>query len=147
MRPRLAPLLTCLLLTSLAQAADLKVENAWVRATAPGQQVAGGFLDLTAPTDMALVGGSSPVSASLELHIMKMANGMMEMRQVKEIDLPKGRTVNLKPGGLHLMFIGLKGQIKAGDKVPITLTVKDRNGHEASVSVVAEAHAGAMPHH
>ena len=56
------------LLTQAALADSVKVENAWVRATAPGQKVAGGFMDLTADADMTLVGGSSPVSNSLELH-------------------------------------------------------------------------------
>ena len=122
-----------------ALADTVKVDNAWVRATAPGQKVAGGFMSLTADADMTLVGGSSPVSKSLELHFMKMENGVMEMRQMKEIPLPKGKTVSLEPGDLHLMFIGLKGQIKPGQKVPVTLFVKGADGKEQKLSVQAEA--------
>ena len=140
--------LTALILSTTAWADSVKVDNAWVRATAPGQKVAGGFLDLTADTDMKLVGGSSPASNTLELHMMKMDGGVMEMRQIKEIDLPKGKTVNLKPGGLHIMFIDLKQQIKEGDKVPVTLTVKNAAGKEQQLQVEAQAmRAGGMAHH
>lgn len=135
------PLLTLILGMALvlpALADSVKIENAWVRATAPGQKVAGGFLELTADADMALVGGSSPVSRSLELHIMKMDGGVMEMRQVKEIALPKGQTVKLEPGGLHIMFIGIKKQLKAGDKAPLTLIVKGVDGKEQKLDVQAE---------
>lgn len=144
MRPRLlAPLIACLLLAAPLQAADLKVERAWVRATAPGQKVAGGFMDLTAAADMTLVGGNSPVSAALELHSMKLENGMMEMRQVREIPLAKGQTVSLKPGGLHVMFIGLKAPLREGDTVPIELIARDRDGKEEKFSLQAPVHAGA----
>jgi copper(I)-binding protein len=121
-----------------ALADNVKIENAWARATAPGQKVAAGFLDLTADADMVVVGGSSPVSKSLELHFMRMDNGVMEMRQMKEIALPKGQTVKLEPGGLHIMFIGMKNQIKAGEKVPVTLIIKGADGKEQKLAVEAE---------
>lgn len=126
-------------LTSPVSADAVKVENAWTRPTAPGQKVAGGFMDITADADMVLVGGSSPVSNALELHVMKMEKGVMEMRQVKEIALPKGKTVSLKPGGLHVMFIGIKQPIKEGDKVPVTLIVKGADGKEQKLAMEAEA--------
>ncbi len=134
----LLPLILGMSLALPALADSVKIEDAWVRATAPGQKVAGGFMQLTADADMALVGGSSPVSRSLELHIMKMDGGVMEMRQVKEIALPKGETVKLQPGGLHIMFIGIKQQIKPGDKVPITLIAKGADGKEQKLDVQAE---------
>ena len=130
-----------------AWADTVKIENAWVRATAPGQKVAGGFLDLTADADMKLVGGSSPASDSLELHMMKMDGGVMIMRQIPEIALPKGKKVNLKPGGLHIMFIGLKQQIKEGERVPVSLTVLDSAGKEQQLQLEAQAlRAGGMVH-
>lgn len=136
-------------LAAPARADTVKIENAWVRATAPGQRVAGGFMDLTADADMKLVGGSSPASASLELHMMKMEGGVMVMRPLPEIALPKGKTVSLQPGGLHIMFIGLKQPIKDGDKVPVTLTVRDAAGKEQQVRVEAHAMAstGMARHH
>jgi copper(I)-binding protein len=139
-------LMGCFLATP-TQADTVKIKNAWVRATAPGQSVAGGFLDLTADADMKLVGGSSPVCDTLQLHIMKMDNGVMEMRQVEAIDLPKGQTVHLQPGGLHLMFIDLKHQVRPGDKVPIDLTVRDAAGREQHLQVVAPALRGRMGPH
>lgn len=134
-----------LLSVSLAAAAvadDVRIDNAWVRATAPGQKVAGGFMDLTADADMKLVGGSSPVSKHLELHMMKMEGGVMVMRPLPEIPLPRGKTVNLQPGGLHLMFIELKQPIKEGDKVPVSLTFRNAAGKEQQVQVEAPARRG-----
>lgn len=118
-------------MTTAACADTVKVDAPWVRATAPGQQVAGGFMNLTADADMKLVGGASPVSETVELHFMRMENGVMEMRQLPEIALPKGETVKLAPGGLHVMFIGLKQRIKAGAKVPLTLKVQGADGKES----------------
>lgn len=123
---------------AVAVADSVKIENAWVRATAPGQKVAGGFMDLTADADMTLVGGSSPVSSEFELHLMRMLDGVMEMRQVQEIQLPKGKTVSFEPGNLHVMFIGLKSQIKPGQKVPLTLVVKGADGRQQKLTVQAE---------
>jgi len=128
----------CVLATP-ALADSVKIENAWARATAPGQKVAGGFMDLTADADMAVVGGSSPVSTSLELHIMKMDGGVMEMRQLKEIALPKGQTVKLEPGGLHIVFIGLKQPITEGAWARATAPVKTTNGKRKTIAVEAEA--------
>lgn len=148
MQRTLLALLMSLALASPAFADTVKIENAWVRATAPGQKVAGGFLDLTADADLKLVGGSSPASSTLELHMMKMDGGVMIMRQIKEIDLPRGKTVSLKPGGLHIMFIDLKQQIKEGDKVPVSLTVRNAAGKEQQLQVEAPAmRAGGMAHH
>ncbi len=139
MQRSLVMLLTGCLLATSALADNIKIENAWVRATAPGQKVAGGFMDLTADTDMTLIGGSSPVSREFELHFMRMQDGVMEMRQMQEIKLPKGKTVSLEPGDLHVMFIGLKSQIKPGQKVPMTLIVKDADGKQQKLAVQAEA--------
>jgi periplasmic copper chaperone A len=124
--------------TASALADAVKVDHAWVRATAPGQKVAAGFMNLTADADMTLVGGSSPAAKHFELHFMKMENGVMEMREMKEIALPKGKTVSLEPGGLHIMFIGLKNPIREGQKVPLTLIVKGADGKEMKMAVEAD---------
>lgn len=105
-----------------ALAADIKIENAWVRAPAPGQAVVGGFLDITSSqSDASLVSASSPVAEVTELHEMSMKNGVMIMRPVPYIRLPKGQIIKLAPGGLHIMLIDLKKPLKAGDKVPLML--------------------------
>lgn len=139
---------SALLFATSVLADTVKVENAWVRATAPGQKVAGAFMDLTADANMTLIGAVSPAAKVVELHTMAMDNGVMVMRQVKDIPLPKDKTVNLKPGGLHVMLIDLNGQIKEGGKTPVTLTVRGADGKEQKLAVELEAHqaGGAMRH-
>lgn len=127
---RMSALLVAALLASPALAADVKVENAWIREPAPGQAVVGGYLDLTSAQDASLVQAASPAFGKVELHEMKMQGDVMRMREVKAIDLPRGGTVKLGPGGLHLMLFQPKKPLKAGDKVPLTLTIKSGNRTE-----------------
>jgi copper(I)-binding protein len=68
-----------------------------------------------------LLSASSPASKTMELHTMTMEGNVMKMREVKAIDIPANGTVELKPGGLHLMFIDLKSQLKPGLSVPVKL--------------------------
>jgi len=135
--------------SGLANADAIRVDNAWARATAPGQKVAAVFMDLTAGADRTLVAAESPASKQVELHTMAMENGVMIMREVKEIALPKGRTVQLKPGGLHIMLIDLNGQITADSSVALTLVVKDAAGRTERLAVRAPAKAmgGHAPRH
>lgn len=134
---RMPVLLISVLLSAQALAGDIKVENAWVRAPAPGQAVVGGFLDITSAKDARLVSANSTVAGTTELHEMSMKDGVMMMREVQKIDLPKGQVVKLQPGGLHLMLIDLKKQLRPGDKVPITLKVESGKTTE-TLSIRAE---------
>lgn len=137
-----------LCLAANAWAANVKVENAWVRATAPGQEVGGVFMTLTADADLTLVGVSSPGAGSAELHSMGMDKGTMTMRRLDRIALPKGRAVSLAPGGLHIMLFGLKAPLKAGATVPLTLTTRDAQGKYKEISTAFEVReAGGMPMH
>jgi periplasmic copper chaperone A len=120
MQRRFCFLLAILTATAAAQA-QVKVDQAWARPTVPGQQGGGGFLSITSATADRLVGGSSPLAERFELHTMAMKGDVMEMRQVDAIELPAGKAVELKPGGLHVMFIGLKQSLALGSKVPVTL--------------------------
>ena len=141
-----APLaLLAALLTAPACASGVRVDDPWTRATAPGQKVAGGFMRLTADADLMLVGGSSPVSAHFELHTMHMDGGVMVMREVESIPLPKDKTVELKPGGLHIMFIGLKAPLGEGDSFPMTLRFEKAG--EVTVHVKVQPVAGAHGSH
>lgn len=117
-------LLGALLLTASVYASDIQVLGASSRATAPGQDSA--MVDLTIISAKAgqLVGFSSPACKTAEMHSMSHENGMMTMRQVKVIDLPAGRRVTLGESGFHLMLMGLKSSLKAGERVPLTLNVK-----------------------
>ena len=120
-------------------AANFKVEDAWVRATAPGQPVGGAFMKLTSDTNAQLVGASSPVAGMVQVHMMKMQDGVMIMREMKSLPLPKGKTVELAPGGYHIMLMELKQPLKAGEHVPITLKVKAGKKIQ-NVEVNAEVH-------
>jgi copper(I)-binding protein len=82
----------------------------------------------TGTTPDRLMSGSSDVAPKLEIHEMKMDNGVMKMRPVQEgLEIKPGETVELKPGSLHVMFVGLKNPLKAGDHVAATL-VFDKAG-------------------
>ena len=95
---------------------DMKIEvqGAWARATVEGQHMGGAFVNLTADQDATLVGASSSVSDKVELHTMKMEGEKMIMAQVPNIALPANTKVELKPGSLHIMFMGLEIKNKAG---------------------------------
>jgi copper(I)-binding protein len=114
-------LAAALSLAVLPAFAQVKAEAAWARPTVQGQQGGGGYLTLTSPAADRLIGGSTPAAQRFELHTMAMKGDVMEMRPVEAIELPAGKKVELKPGGLHVMFMGLKAPLKVGDKVPVTL--------------------------
>ncbi|MGQ9685376.1 MAG: copper chaperone PCu(A)C [Thiobacillaceae bacterium] len=127
-----------LLLAAPAWASEIMVQNAWTRATAPGQAVGAAFMDLRAKRSMSVVGGQSPAAERVELHTMAMQEGVMVMRRVPEISLPAGQTVQLKPGGLHIMLIGLKAPLQEGQTVPLTLQVRDATGKVQDVQIEAK---------
>jgi copper(I)-binding protein len=132
-------LLLGLLLAASAQA-QIQVEKPWTRASAPGAQVAGGYMLIRnrgAAGDR-LVSASSPAAARVELHVHINNNGVMQMREVPGYDVPAKGAYELKPGGAHLMFIELKRPLKEGDKVPVTLKFKKAG------DVSAEFQVGAM---
>lgn len=131
-------------------AAGISVTDAWARTTVPGQKVSGGYLQIQSDTDARLIGVSSTAVPRVEMHEMKMEGDVMRMREVKAIDLPKGKTVSLEPGGFHLMLMNLKKPIAAGEVIPLTLVVES-GGKKQSIEVKAEARGmdGGMPrqHH
>ncbi len=129
-----------LLATSLfAQGQEFKVGaiaivQPYTRATAPGQRVGGGFAKLdNRGSDDRLVSATSDVAGSVEMHSMSMDGDVMRMRQLEAIELPAGQTVELKPGGLHFMFMGLKAPLKAGDS--FALRLKFEKAGEVTVQV------------
>lgn len=105
-------------------AGKLKISSAWARATPKGANVGGGYVTVTntGSEPDKLVGGSTPVSSKLEIHEMKMDNGVMKMRPVADgIEIKPGQTVTLTPGGYHIMFVGLKEALKEGSHFKATL--------------------------
>jgi copper(I)-binding protein len=135
-----------------AKVGSIKVENAYTRATVPGQQVAGGFMKIEnkGAADQ-LVSASSPVAGEVQLHEMAMDGNVMKMRQVKDIAVPAGGAVELKPGGLHLMFMNIKAPLTAGETVPVKLKFAKAGEVEVKMPVNAmgnpgSGHGGAMKH-
>lgn len=115
-----------LALTTAAWAqTTVKVEDAWVRGTVATQKATGAFMRLTPSANARLVEARSPVAGVVEIHEMAMENDVMRMRQVPGLDLAAGRTLELKPGGYHVMLMDLKQPLKAGEQVPITLVFED----------------------
>ena len=105
-------------------AGPISVESAWTRATAAAQSVGGGFMTIVnaGKVDDRLVSASSPVAAEVQIHDMKMEEGVMRMRQLTGgLAVPAGARVELKPRSLHLMFMQLKAPLVAGTTVPVTL--------------------------
>ena len=131
-----------------AWAANISVTDAWARATMPGQQVSGAYMRIQSDADARLVSVSSPAVPRVEVHEMKMDGEVMRMREVKAIDLPKGKTVSLEPGGFHIMLMNLPKPIAAGEVIPLTLTIES-GGKQQTVEVKAEARAPNQPmqHH
>jgi len=103
---------------------SLDIAVPWSRATPKGASVGAGYLTIknTGTTADRLVGGSSDAAAAFEVHEMSMNNGVMKMRPVKGgLEIKPGETVELKPQGLHIMFVGLKKPLAQGDHVKATL--------------------------
>lgn len=120
-------------------AQDIEVKDAWIRGTVPGQTATGAFMNITSKAPARLVGVASPVAATVEIHNMTMQGGVMKMFAVDGVDLPANRTVSLASGGYHVMFLELKRELKAGDRVPLKLTFeladKKRETLELAVEV------------
>lgn len=132
-----------------AKVGSIKIENAYTRSTVPGQQVAGGFMKIENKGGVdQLISASSPVAGEVQLHEMAMEGNVMKMRQVKDIAVPAGATVELKPGGLHLMFMNIKAPLAAGETVPVKLKFAKAGEVEVKMPVNAmgasAGHGGAM---
>ncbi|GAB1233548.1 copper chaperone PCu(A)C [Ferrigenium sp. UT4] len=120
------------------QAKDVKVGDAWSRATAPGQDSGMVQAVITSKKAAQLVGASCKCAASVELHSMVTEGGVMKMRQVEAIDLPAGEAVDMGAQGYHLMLIGLKKPLVEGKKIALTLRLRQANGKEKKVKVNAK---------
>ena len=130
-----------------AKVGSLQIENAYTRSTVPGQIAAGGFMKIEnkGAADQ-LVSASSPVAGEVQLHEMAMDGNVMKMRQVKDIAVPAGGAVELKPGGLHLMFMNIKAPLAAGETVPVKLKFAKAGEVEVKMPVNAMSNPGAMKH-
>ena len=130
--------------TAAAQSPVVAVSEPWVRATVAQQGATGAFMRLSSNQDVRLVEASSPVASITEIHEMSMVNDVMRMRAVAGLDLPAGRTVELRPGGYHVMLMDLRQPLNAGERVAITLVFEDRAQRRFTQQVEAPVRALGM---
>jgi copper(I)-binding protein len=133
-----------------ATPASIEIQNGYVRAVPPGQQNSAAFMTLInqGEDSIALLAGESTAAEVVELHTHLMEDGMMRMRQVEQIEVPAGKTVELKPGGLHVMLIGLTSPLKPGDTIDLNLGFDDGSQQSLTLPVKRiEPHGGGMQHH
>jgi copper(I)-binding protein len=126
---------------------DLEIDHSWTRATPPGASVGGGYVTVrnAGGTADKLIGASSPAADHVELHVMSMDNGVMRMRQVPSFKVPAHGELMLKPGGNHLMFLGLKHPLEQGAKVPVKLKFEKAGTVEVELDVASMG--ASMPMH
>ena len=123
----------------------IEIGQPWARATPPTAESGGGFLVITntGTTPDRLIAVKSPAADKVEIHEMKMDGNIMRMREVeKGIEIPPGATVELKPGGFHVMFMGLKAPFAKDAKVPLTLVFEKAGSIDVDLMVQA---MGAQP--
>ena len=117
--------------------AQVSVDDAWVRGTVQNQRTTGAFMRLTSASDTALVDVASPIAGVVEIHESSMDGGGMRMRAVLRVPLAANKTLELKPGGYHVMLMSLKQPVNVGEAVPLTLTFEDKAGKRSSIDVKA----------
>jgi len=140
-------LLTLALLSaSTLLASTLLVNDAYVRATPPGLPNSAAFMTIKNETskDINIVKATSKVAKFVELHTHDMKDGVMKMYQVPKITVPKNGNVVLKPGGFHVMLIGLYHPLKKGENV--TFTLEFENGETKTITAPIKTVMGGMKH-
>ena len=127
------------------KAGPIRIEAPWIRATPTGAQVAGGYMKIqnTGKEADRLVAGTTAIAGKFEVHEMQMVGTVMKMRELdKGLDLPPGATVELKPGGYHIMFMELKAPFAKDTKIPVTLVFEKAGSIDIELPVQA---IGAQP--
>jgi len=127
----------------------LKIGHPWSRPSMPGAPAGAGYLTITNTGDSEdrLLGGSTPVSDRLEIHEMTMTGGVMKMRPVTGgLVIPLGQTVSLRPGGYHVMFIGLKSPLTLKDRFPATLRFQKAGPVKVEFNVQTPESASGQDH-
>src|ERR1700756_1156031 len=120
---------------ALAQTNQLEVSNAWARATPAKAENGAAYVTILSPTPDRLLSASSPVAKKAELHTMEMAGMVMKMRPSGGLDIPAGQPVALKPGGEHIMLIGLQQPLHEGQSFTLTLNFEKAGVRTVSVAV------------
>ncbi|MFV0277006.1 MAG: copper chaperone PCu(A)C [Parahaliea sp.] len=148
--PAVAGLLGLVLMGGLLPArAELEISDAWVRALPPVQRSTAAYLTLrnSGPQALEVSGGSAALAQRVEIHRSEMADGMMRMRQVSSLRLAPGETLQLAPGGVHLMLLGLSRMPDEGEQLELCLQAGAAGTACTSATVRREAEARAHHHH
>ena len=129
---------------------SISIEKPFSRATPGGAKVGAGYMTITnkGATADRLVSASSPVAGKVEIHEMTMQDGIMKMRELPGgLPIAAGKSASLAPGGYHIMLMELKGPLKQGDKVPVTLTFEKAGKVEVTLDVqgIGAQQPNAMP--
>ena len=116
--------------TSSAQRAEKNaatpiITDAWVKTTIPGGSVSAAYMNIKSATPLKLVKAESSFAGIVEIHDMKMNDGVMEMKALDAVNVPANKLVKLAPAGMHVMLMKVKKPINKGDKVRLTLTFED----------------------
>lgn len=128
---------------------DLELGDPWIRVMQPGQQAGGGYLAITNRGQEAdrLVHASTPRATRTEIHSMEIVNDVMTMRPVEGgLEIAAGETLNLEPGGYHVMFIGVADAFVEGQIVPVTLEFEDAGRVDLEFEVRGMAHGRSAAH-
>ncbi len=125
---------------------NIDVESPYARAAIKQQRNSAVFMQLKNLDDRtaSVVSASSPVSDAVELHTHINDNGVMRMRKIPRIELPGSQTVELKPGGLHVMLLGLREDLQIGQQVEVTLRFNDGSEKKLEAPVQRVMPPGAM---
>jgi len=119
---------------------DIEVHEAWSRPTAQGNTAAAYFsLHNHTQSDDELIGASSTISDAVEIHESKMENDVMTMNMVMSVPLAAGEELSFEPGGLHVMLVGIKQELKKGDHFELTLHFKNHTDIKVNIKVDDQA--------
>ena len=135
---------------AMAQTGQVELKDAWARATPGKAENGAAYLTIVSPGADRLVSLSTPVAKKAQLHTMTTEGGVMKMRPLAGLDVPADRPVTLKPGGAHIMLMGLNQPLQAGQSFPLTLSFEKAGQREVTVAVKKlgamgpESHAGGM---
>jgi periplasmic copper chaperone A len=127
----------------------IEINHAWAHATASSAANGAVYLTITnrGTADDRLTGASTAVASKAELHVTLNENGVMKMRPLADVPVKAGGSAQFKPDGMHIMLLGLKHPLKAGDSFPLTLTFDKAGAVETMVKVTKAGAAapGSMP--
>lgn len=118
--------------------AEVTATDAWVRGTVPAQKSTGAFMTLHSTEYARIVEVRTPLAKTAEIHASEMQGGVMQMHAMDDFLLLPGKRVELKPGGYHIMLMGLSKPLAAGDTVPLTLLIEESKGKRQTLEVKAE---------